>query len=303
MVVYHLGWDLSAYRLISVDVTVDPVWKAFARAIASTFLALVGINLVLAARNGFRPGPYFRRLAVIVLAAAVVSLGTYWFMPDAFVFFGILHSIAVASVLALPFLRAPTWVCIVGAAFFLIGPTFLTSDIFNAPEWYWLGLSSIPPVSVDYVPVFPSFGVVLAGIVIGRSILEHRNQPLWAWKANGPIPHFLTVAGRWSLAIYLVHQPILIGIVTVVAPMLGPSQAALADQLTREYDNSCALTGYDEASCAAYSSCILSRLIDEDGLLQAANRHSLTASQVTLWEITVAECRAKTLPPDIAEGI
>src|SRR5262245_59589025 len=109
MIVYHFSWDLLDSKLITADVVDDTGWRAFAHIIAGTFLALVGFNLAIAHRSGIRRGPYFRRLAILAAAAAAVSLGTYWFMPDAFVFFGILHMITVASVLALPFVRAPAW--------------------------------------------------------------------------------------------------------------------------------------------------------------------------------------------------
>ena len=185
MIVYHFAWDLSAYQLIAVDVTGDLGWRIFARTIAGTFLALVGINLVLAARNGFRPGPYFRRLAIILAAALLVTLGTWWLDPATFVFFGILHLIVVASVLALPFLRAPLWLILAAAVVFLAGPHFLTSPFFDAPAWYWLGLSPNPPPTVDYVPVFPWFGVVLLGVAAGRLILANPDVPLWRWPADG----------------------------------------------------------------------------------------------------------------------
>ena len=107
MVVYHFAWDLSAYQLITANVTEELGWRIFARSIAAAFLLMVGVNLVLANRNGVRAAPYLRRLAVILAAALLVSLGTWWLDPGTFVFFGILHLIFVASVLGLPFLRAP----------------------------------------------------------------------------------------------------------------------------------------------------------------------------------------------------
>ena len=63
MVVYHTAFDLSARSLIPVDILRDPAWIVFARSIASTFLLLVGVGLVLATRRGLRPKPYLRRLA------------------------------------------------------------------------------------------------------------------------------------------------------------------------------------------------------------------------------------------------
>ena len=171
MVVYHFSWDLAFYRLIDVDVGLDPGWKFFARAIATTFLLLVGFNLVIAARNGFRWRPYLRRLAIIAGAAALVSLGTYWFLPDDFVFFGILHEIAAASVLALPFMAGPVWLSAIAAVVLIAGPWFLASPFFDTAPWLWLGLAATVPPTVDYVPIFPWFGVVLLGTVAARLVL------------------------------------------------------------------------------------------------------------------------------------
>src|SRR3954454_3249220 len=53
MVVYHFSWDLRHFGFIAVDVTEQPGWRLFARVIAGSFLALVGVGLVLATRRGF----------------------------------------------------------------------------------------------------------------------------------------------------------------------------------------------------------------------------------------------------------
>jgi uncharacterized membrane protein len=112
MIVYHAAFDLRAAQLIGVDVVNDLGWKIFARLIAGTFLVMVGVNLVLATRRGFRLQPYLRRLALVAGGAVAVTLATWWSQPQTFVFFGILHQIALASVLALPFLRLPSWLVV-----------------------------------------------------------------------------------------------------------------------------------------------------------------------------------------------
>src|SRR5262249_42907415 len=150
----------------------------FARLIAGTFLLLVGFNLVLANQDGFRPRPYLRRLAILVAAAIAVSIGTYFFAPDEFVYFGILHEIALASVLALPFLWAPFWLPAIAALLVLIAPDLITGTFFDWPPLLWLGLATNPLPSVDYVPVFPWFGVVLAGVVGGKLFLAS-SAPDW----------------------------------------------------------------------------------------------------------------------------
>ena len=302
MVVYHFAWDLSAYQLIGADVTNELGWRIFARSIATTFLFLVGINLVLATRQGIRPIPYARRLAVILAAALVVSFGTYWLDARSFVFFGILHLIFVAGILALPFLRAPVWLTVLAAAAFLAGPQILASPVFDSWGWYWLGLSTAPPPTVDYVPVFPWFGVVLAGIAAGRMIAARPDLPLWRWPAPGPLARGLAAAGRWSLAIYLVHQPILIGGLMLVAPLLGPNEAALRRQVSTEFEMSCATVGYDEAACAAYAACIVTELDRHDTILFDAARHELSDADRALWLQYVETCRERTLPTPTLEG-
>ena len=62
---------------------------------------------------------FWRRFALIVAAAALVTAGTYVAFPTSYVFFGILHCIAVASLIAVPFLFAPWPVALAGGAFFL----------------------------------------------------------------------------------------------------------------------------------------------------------------------------------------
>ncbi len=63
---------------------------------------------------GFDRRKFLRRLALVGGAAGLVSLATYLAFPENFIFFGILHAIALGSVLALPILRAPLWLVVIG---------------------------------------------------------------------------------------------------------------------------------------------------------------------------------------------
>jgi uncharacterized membrane protein len=235
MIVYHFSWDLSYFGLISVDVVEDPGWKVFARIIAGSFIGLVGVSLVLATRNGLRWRPYLRRLAIIVAAALLVTIGTWYLFPDAFVFFGILHLIAFASVAALPFLRLPIPIVFLAGAVVLALPFFFTDEVFNDPLLWWVGFTPHPPNTVDYVPVFPWFAMTLFGIVAGRLFLRFANESSFArWTPKGIPGRTAIGAGRWSLLIYLVHQPLLIGILTVVAPFAAPDAMQEATIFTRD---------------------------------------------------------------------
>ena len=297
MVIYHFSYDLAAERLISADVVDEFGWKLFARAVAGTFLALVGVNLVLANRHGLQPLPFLRRLALVAGGAAAVTLATWWFEPDAFVFFGILHEIALASVLAIPFLKAPPWLTAIIAAVVIALPNFFASPVFNTPALWWVGLSTEPPVTVDYVPVFPFFGVVLAGVVIGRLLLAYGTESAFArWRPANRAENLVIAGGRWSLLIYLVHQPILVGALMLVTPLLPANEAVARRGFTAECAAVCS-TNSDATYCTALCGCLFDNLHGTD-LFNATSVEAMTPDQRLRWDGIVGQCRdAAAMPP------
>lgn len=266
MVVYHAAWDLSFLRLIATDTIADPAWKAFARSIAASFLALVGVSLALAHGRGLRRGPFIGRLATIGGAALLVTAATRAAFPEAYIFFGILHCIAVSSVLALPFLRAPWPVAALVAAAAFAAPRILTSPAFDRPAFDWLGLGATDPVANDYVPILPWFAAVLLGLLAGRALLRAGPGALARWRAASPLSRALVRAGRWSLPIYLVHQPVLLALLYGVLQVTGPSPAAEAAPFVRQCTAGCIAPDRDEALCTAVCRCTAERLREEESL-------------------------------------
>lgn len=222
MATYHFSWDLEFFGLADLGVTVHPLWIAFARTIAASFLALVGVSLVLANRAGIRWPAFLRRLAILAAAAGAITVMSYFSDPDGIIWFGILHCIAVSSLLGLAFLRAPLWIVIAAAAACVAAPSFLASPFFNTHGWLWLGLATEPIPSNDYNPLLPWFGAVLAGIGAARIVLPHATDAAWArWQPGSAIARMLALIGRHSLLFYLVHQPILLGILWAVTQFAG----------------------------------------------------------------------------------
>ena len=107
VVAFHLTWDLGDLGLISWRISAHPAGKVIAHAIAGSFLFLVGVSLVLAHRRGIRWRSFWRREAQLVLLALAITGFSAVHQPRAIVTFGILHAIALVSVLALPAVRAP----------------------------------------------------------------------------------------------------------------------------------------------------------------------------------------------------
>ncbi len=213
MTIFHFCWDLEMFGLVERGFMASPaaIWSA--RIIAGSFLFLVGVGLVLAHVPQWRWRGFAIRWAKIAAAAAIISLATYFATPDAFIFFGILHMIALGSVLALPFIRAPWWVSLAAACVFLLARESLRTEMLDGSMWWWTGLSQFIPRSNDYVPVFPFFGMVLLGVSAGL-VLHRRGWPL---ALTHPLPQILPVRvlntmGRYSLVYYLAHQPVMIAL-------------------------------------------------------------------------------------------
>lgn len=296
MIIYHAAFDLRAAQLIGVDVVHDLGWKLFARSIAGTFLAMVGINLVLATRHGLRPRPFLRRLALIVAGAVLVTLVTWWTQPQTFVFFGILHEIALASVLALPFLRLPSPLVALTAAVVIVLPFIFNAPIFDHPTLWWVGLSTEPPLSIDYVPVFPWFGVVLAGIVIGRFLVAYAGDSTFArWQPRNRLERWATFAGRWSLLIYLVHQPILVGLIYLVTSFIGPNEEVARANFMDQCVTVCRTSARGEATCTGFCGCMFADLYDTD-LFTVPAVELMSPEQHQRWQGIVNQCLAASLP-------
>jgi len=216
MGLFHLVYDLEMFGHLPPGTAVTGGWRILSYAVAGSFLFLAGVSLQLAHGQGLRWRAYLRRLLTITGAAGLVSLGTWVMFPASFVYFGILHSIAVASILGLAFLRLPAVLTLAAAGgLLLVAQTGLGLAPSLRGIWLdWTGLTASPRPSVDYVPLVPWLAPFLAGL--GLAGLMAR-AGLWAQlerrRAAAPPIRWLAWPGRHSLAIYLLHQPVLIGLV------------------------------------------------------------------------------------------
>lgn len=295
MAIFHGAWDVAFLQLVRFDPGASIGWIVFARAIAGSFLMLVGISLVLATRNGFRLRPYLKRLAMIVAAAALVSVATYFVLPEGWIFFGILHQIALASVLGLAFLRLPPRGLFLAAVAVFALPFFLRDAVFSHPSLWWVGLAPKPPASFDYVPVFPWFGVVLFGMAVAKlGVALGWDKRLASWQPRFAPGRWLAFGGRHSLAVYLIHQPLLyaffFGLAAVFAPNAAEN-AARADCAER-----CVAVGKSAADCQTYCGCVFGDL-KEKQLMASFLARTLNENQTLRLQESIAVCSATVFPP------
>ena len=208
MIIYHFNYDLSYFHIIEVNLNSSNFFLIFRYIIITMFLLSVGISLSLVHKKSISWRRVKRRVLLLALASIAVTIATYIVFPNSWIYFGILHFILLASILALPFLNYPKIALLFAILIFIGSATeFLTvHPLFNLLQ----PILHLPPIHTqDVISIFPWFGVVLLGTVIAYYNLHLKifNQKIF--NNNSSLNRVLEFMGQHSLAIYLIHQPIL----------------------------------------------------------------------------------------------
>lgn len=272
MVVYHAAWDADFLGLAPRDFFAGWGWDWFRYAILAAFLTLVGVSLVLAHGERFRARRFWRRLVLIAACAGLITLASALAFPRHMIVFGVLHCIALSSLLALPFLRLP-WIALALTGIAIIAGGAFSFAAFDTPALGWIGFMATPPASRDFVPLVPWFGVVLLGIALARLRIPAPAR-LADRKPGGAAGRLLAFGGRHSLGAYLVHQPLiflaLAGVAALALPQGGVNwtggggaavnSAAYGRSFSTACQRNCVRGGLSASACAAYCQCMLNNV-------------------------------------------
>lgn len=218
MVAFHFSFDLRHFGFTTADFYRDPFWLHARTAILSSFLFLAGVSFVLAQSTAYGRARFWRQVVRVAGAAVLVSAASAIVFPQRFIWFGVLHAIAVSLLLLRPLAQRPWLALGLGMAVIVAGNVW-TSPWFDGRTWGWVGFMTAKPSTEDYVPLFPWTGVMLLGMAAGHALRRHDFRWLAA-VARLPAP--VGMLGRHSLAIYLVHQPVLFGLVYLLAMLARP---------------------------------------------------------------------------------
>jgi uncharacterized membrane protein len=227
MIAYHFCFDLTYHGWAGWRMLDDMRWIAWRGFIVTSFVFLVGVSLALRDDGGEERGStgwfdraFVRRWLQVAAAAVLVTAGSMLLFPERYIYFGVLHFVAVALWLCRRAPRRPVVACALGVAILVIGNVVATPS-FDPRVVDWIGFAATKPPTEDYVPLFPWLGVVLIGCGLGGQ-WTRRGVKLWspvatAWTAlPSPLSRAWAAMGRRSLTIYLVHQPILLGAMALV---------------------------------------------------------------------------------------
>lgn len=220
MTVFHLVFDLNFFKLTTQDFYRDPFWTWQRSLIVSLFLLCAGMGQAVATAQGQSWQRFWRRWAQVAGGALLVSAGSWLVFPNSFIYFGVLHGLALMLLVVRLTAHWGRWLWWLGAlaiaSKFIFenllqgGPLMSWADSLNSMRWNWLGWISKKPVTEDYVPLFPWLGVMWWGAALGAWLVKQ--QPHWLARPLPPAAQVLATLGRWSLSYYLLHQPVLMAI-------------------------------------------------------------------------------------------
>ena len=216
MIVYHSTYDLDTLGGYDIQST-SGHWALFADLTAGLFLFLVGVSLAVSrartSMTGWKLfGKYLAR-GLRILAYGMILTVVFLVLGMGVVAFGILQLIGVSIILAYPFLGLRSTNLVLGALIFAAGQYVLAQDLYS--QSFWLLPFGVVPEGVvmpDYRPLLPWFGVVLIGLFFGNVVYGDGRRPA-VLKDKAPVlARPLLPLGRYSLFVYLIHQPIIVAL-------------------------------------------------------------------------------------------
>ena len=194
VIAYHFGYNLVARGYIPREALYNPVLNILQPFFAGVFIVLAGVS------SRFSRSNLKRGLLLLGCALLVTAATTAFGSP---VYFGILHLLAACVLLytLLDKLRATVPFVALGAFFLL-----------------WFRLTEWPVVpSADYFPLAPWAFVFFFGVWLGGPVREGK-LPQWFYEVKIPV---FPAIGRRTLLIYLLHQPVLYGILWAAEAAMG----------------------------------------------------------------------------------
>lgn len=209
MVVVHLVFDLVyIYGVLTLEGFGQRSFMLLTQWGGIVFLLISGISVTLGSH------PVRRGLTVFgcgMLCSLVTALMAWlgFLDPGIMIYFGVLHCLGVCMLLWPLLKKCPLWVlAVLGVTLAALGFYLQTLRV-DVPWLIPFGVMYPGFASSDYFPLFPNLGFFLLGAFLGRLLYPHK-QSLWP-KVNekNPVIWLLAICGKWSLFIYLLHQPLI----------------------------------------------------------------------------------------------
>ncbi len=218
VIVVHFLFDLSFFG--GLDLTL-PAWYVFIQEYGGAiFVVLSGVCVTLGSKS-------VRRGLIVFACGMLITAVTYGMYrlgmsgADVVVKFGVLHLLGVCMLVYPAFKKLPpAMLTVLGLVIAITG--YAIRGVVVPQRWLFpLGLTYEGFTSSDYFPLFPQLGYFLIGAAIGKTAYREKRTLLPGSFQKTGIARFFCWCGRQSLFIYLLHQPIVYGLLELVLLLRG----------------------------------------------------------------------------------
>lgn len=210
MVIFHTVYDLNEFVGMNIDYESIP-WFLVGKVSALMFIFVSGISSVLS-KNSFKRGTQ------VFLMGMVITITTFIIMRDEYIRFGILHFLGVSMILSIPLRKLNNISLILLSITSIFLGLWLDHITINTFFLLPFGIMYPGFVTMDYYPIFPYIGIFIMGMAFGNKFYLDRRESLFGRKIN---LGFLNWISSHSLFIYLVHQPVILGIIFGIKFLTG----------------------------------------------------------------------------------
>lgn len=202
MIIFHVIYDLNEF--VGLDINYEyGFWYWVGRIAALLFIFLAGIN------SGFSKKSINRGF-IVFCCGMVITLVSLIMFKNEYVRFGILHFLGISMILFPLLKRMNNWILLIIAL--IIGILF-SFDTFIYDTKIIIFLENIfGEPSIDYYPLFPYLSLFIFGILIYKVFYYKRKSILNLYTQNKAI----SIISKCSLLIYLIHQPIILGVIFII---------------------------------------------------------------------------------------
>lgn len=223
VVLYHLLYDLAVIFPVGIPWMFSDTMNHARNVCTGSLIVISGISCHYTRSN-------LRRGLKTFGWGMVLTAVTWLVIPSQFILFGILHFFGASMMLyalAKPLLeKIPSLPGLVGSVLLFLltwdiysgfvrvfgSVLYLPSFLYNKPLLFPIGFACAGISSADYYPLMPWGFLFLAGAFFGRYVREER-LPDFCYQSHLPPLAWL---GTRTLAIYLIHQPVIYGVLTLL---------------------------------------------------------------------------------------
>ncbi len=204
MFVFHLAVDLEDFYGYQIGYGYG-LWLVLNVFIAVLFIGISGWTV----GAGLNKKPVKQGM-IVLAAAALVSVATYFFNEINYVRFGILHLLGCALLLSPVFLRLNNVLLFLAVCLVLVGSVVFTGLSVTSSRLLPFGVMPEGFVSIDYYPLLPWLAIFILGLLGGRCLGVGNNPE------PGRLVKGVGFFGRYALFLYLLHQPVFLLVLYVI---------------------------------------------------------------------------------------